>query len=94
MKRATTCGKKKQETQKVLFNSLVINESEYPFIMSTKGGYGRKRVQWKQMGNDVFIILKQNEVIGRAWKELFVTKERQNLRSHVSGSSTMTKQHY
>ncbi len=45
------------------------------------------------MGNDAFNILRQNEAIGRAWKELFVTKERQSLNSHVSGNSTMMKQH-
>jgi hypothetical protein len=45
------------------------------------------------MGNDAFTILKQNEVIRRAWKEFFTTKEKQCVGFHVSGNSTMIKQH-
>jgi len=46
------------------------------------------------MGNNVFNILKQNEADGRAWKELFATKERQSPRFHVNGNFAMMKQHY
>jgi len=45
MKRAIIEGKKTLEIQKVSLNSLVINEFEYLFIILTRGGCGRRKVQ-------------------------------------------------
>jgi len=47
----------------------------------------------KKDGSDVFNIKRQNEAIGKAWKELLASKERQSpIAHHVSRKFAMMEQ--
>jgi hypothetical protein len=53
----------------------------------------KEAIIMKKDGSDVFNIKRQNEAVGKAWKELLASKERQSpIAHHVSRKSAMMEQ--